>query len=84
MSQTIDARAMVYPMPIMMAQKALSQGCTDLTVLAGDIITVESLVQLAGNYLDVSVAHKDGCFAVIFREKQEKASDAGETEKAER
>ena len=68
--KTIDARAMSYPMPIMMASEALRQGCTDLTVFVSDIITVEDLTRIAGDSMDVMVAQKDGCFAVVFREKE--------------
>ena len=81
MSQkTIDARAMMYPMPVIAAQKALNQGCTDLTIFVSDIITVESLAQMAGDDMEVGVAQKDGVFAVVIREKtpEEQPEKAGE------
>jgi len=67
--RTIDARAMEYPMPVMMAAEALKD-CGNLTVFVGDIFTVEALTRLAGDNLEVGVAQKDGCFAVVFQEKE--------------
>ena len=68
--QTIDARGMSYPTPVVMAQKAISQGCTDLTIFVDDIFTVDALAQMAGDTMEVGVAQKDGVFAVILREKK--------------
>lgn len=67
--KTIDARAMSYPTPVMLASHALQEGCTDLTVFVSDIFTVECLTRLAGEDMETGVAQKDGCFAVVFREK---------------
>ena len=75
--QTIDARAMSYPMTVMMASKALIQGCTELTVFVSDILSVESLTQLAGEAFSVEVAQKDGTFAVVFKAE---AQDSGQAD----
>ena len=74
--QTIDARAMSYPMPVMTASKALIQGCTELTVFVSDILSVESLTQLAGEAFSVEVAQKDGTFAVVFKAKAQESGQA--------
>ena len=75
--QTIDARAMSYPMPVMMASKMLIEGCKELTVFVSDILSVESLSQLAGDAYSVEVAQKDGTFAVVFKAKEQ---EAGQTD----